>query len=285
MFVAIMSGIYIHRASNKYIILSLSLLLYTLYFFFSILFKAIPASNSDFRNQSNSYVIRMNHDWNSNAESKVINALTEVSLDNKLLSWEFRDKEVAWKKIKSDSSLDLFENPLDHYFVLRYEGKLTEKQFSDIRKAVDQIKMIEMMAPLPGIEIPSLTKLKNIQVILLPFMVFSFILFVSILHGAAQSNLSSNKRVIESLLLAGAHHSKLSAVFRRNAFLNFFFALVIALVLYLTTIYLIKVGFILEIDDFKTGIIIKSIILPTLVIFVLHSIILLWKVDKYLKSI
>ena len=34
-FVAIMSGIYIHRASNKYIILSLSLLLYTLYFFFS----------------------------------------------------------------------------------------------------------------------------------------------------------------------------------------------------------------------------------------------------------
>jgi len=45
------------------------------------------------------------------------------------------------------------------------------------------------------------------------------------------------------------------------------------------------VGFILEIDDFKTGIIIKSIILPTLVIFVLHSIILLWKVDKYLKSI
>lgn len=280
MFARAMAGIYIHKASNKYVILSLGLLLYTLFFFFSFLFNAFPSSND--KSAEFSYIIEMEEDWNIDKNEQFIEKLRHFAFDNNLLKYQFKSSEEAWSQLNPDTKSGVFENPLRDIFTISSVIELSKPKLLDLKEDIPEISRIESFNN-PGQSITS--SLDSLQFVLIPLIIFALALFVSILQGATQSNLSSNKKIIESLIIAGAHPSKLAAVFRNNALFNFIFAFVLALVLFLITFYLIKQALLLNTSELDVLNLLKAILIPVFLIFGMHSIMLLWKVDHYLKSI
>ncbi len=276
-----MSGIYIHKASNKYVILSLGLLLYICYMFFSFLFDSIPNISTD--TQRFSYAIELNENWDKSHLEEFENVLKKKYLDNAVESVEYRDKEQAWEKLSKDYNLEFSANPLNNIIILNLSKKMLSATKSRLLSDYESFIRLENIN-----SSHSSSRSQNsaiVYILFIPLLTVLIILFLYILQGAAHSNLSSNKKLIESLILAGAHHSKLAAVFRKNAILNFLVAFILSLILYFTTIYLIKQCFQLNITDLSIVNVFKSILIPSIILFGLHSFILLWKVDKYLKSI
>jgi len=280
MFAMAMAGIYIHKASNKYVILALAMLLYLSFFLFFLLFNGLPSLNNI--KSTSSYAIEMNSDWNSNKNSQFIERIRKDQLTTNFVNYKFKDKNDEWNKLSKQLNSSLTENPLNDIFIIETFAALENEQSSSLKKSNASIKSIHEIQK--GSSQQSAFE-ADWKLLLLPLLILSLILYFNILQGATQSNLSSNKKLIESLIVAGAHHSKLTAVFRKNALLNVVFSLILAIILFLVTIYLIKTSFHLNINDFSVVISLKSILIPTLILLVLHSMIVLWKVDKYLKSI
>ena len=276
-----MAGIYIHRASNKYVVLALALVLYLGYFCFLSLFEGFPTQSDS--QSSYSYIVEIDKSWNADEFPEFANLLAVQHFKGQKTSSEIRDREQAWTDLNKNLGYEAGENPLNHIAVIQTEQAIDETTKERIIKSAPYVRSINHSnthEARNGIAING-----TVERLLLPLLLLGIILYFSILHGATHSNLGSNKKTIESLVVAGAHHSKLSSVFRKNAVGNIVLSTLIAIILFIATLYLINSIFHLNIQDFSIAISLKSILIPTIIVFSIHLTMVLWKVDKYLKSI
>ena len=273
-----MSSIYIHKASNKYVILSLAVLLSLVFAQFSFLFNVIPQSAES--KEVYAYYFELGHDADVNKEKYIQNFIEQV-FDNNLIKYEYKDRKQAWSEMRQKLKLEFTNNPLFSILTVHSELYLQKSMESKL-SGVDHVKnwkSVQMSKAHPGLAVKAFSN------VLLPLAILCFILYLSIVNGAIQSNLSSNKKTLESLVLSGAHHSKMVAVFRRNALLNFTLAFLLGVFLYFICIYLILYRIDFSIEQLSISNVFKSIIIPCLILLSVHMLIILWKVDKYLKSI
>ena len=275
-----MSGIYIHKASNKYVILSLAFLLLVLFSYFSIQFNLIPFQFD--KTNTYSHYIELQDDWETSSADELISRLKKDVFKDGFIAYTIKDKEQSWKALSKNYALEFASNPLNNIIVISAHASGKEDDISMLVKNFDEIRqwnIIEETTEKAGFQIG------HFSIVLLPIIIIAFILYLSILQGAANSNLSSNKRVLESLMLSGAHHTKITSVFRANALTNFSLAFILSLFLYIIIVYIIIKLIGVGINHISLSNAMKAVLLPSTMLLALHLVILLWKVDKFLKSI
>lgn len=261
-------------------ILSLAFLLFILFSFFSVQFNLIQANNSG--KKSYQHYLEMNPEWDLSKKEQIIKRIDNSFFKNGLNKLEVINKEESWSSLSQKLSLEFASNPLNHILKFQTEDAISdgEKQkFASESQEILNWKVIESNLS------DKRFSLKGMEIVLYPLIAISLLLYFNILIGAVSSNLSSNKRVLESLLVSGAHHSKLSAVFKRNALYNFVYAFLIAVFLYIVSIYLIKYTQNLNFDQINISDGLKAILIPSILLCGVHLIVLSWKVDKYIKSV
>jgi len=276
MFVRAMSGIYIHKASNKYVILSLGLFLSLLYSYCAIQLSIFRGSAE--KQDTYIYYFELGTFTDDSKKEKFIELFTGSCFGNNIIKQEFRDKEKAWARLSGELSLEFASIPIHDILMVSSNKQVDADQFQSYKE-------VSRWHTQKKENQKATVSLDGKSIILLPIILFSAVLYFNILYGAAASNLNTNKRVLESLIISGAHHNRLSAVFRRNGMMNFAMAFLLSILLFALSIYLIIYAFGLDLHHISLSEAFKSILIPSFVLFGIHLIVLLWKVDKYIKSI
>lgn len=277
MFVFHMSGIYIHKASNKYVILTTALMLYVSYLF---CFLFLQQDIKDISKSEFSYFLEMDNRWNSSSLQAVKSDISNIIAETKNISYSLIEKETSWQDLSKTLNLPLSDNPLSNIIVIKLDHSLSLDQIDQIKANTAVITVYTRK--------PSGASFKTILIspyFLVPLLILSCLIFISVLQGATKSNLNDNRKVIESLLIAGAHHGRMSSVFRRNALFTFLFSLFLALILSLGSFYLLNGAGAFEYVDIKAINLFKLCLLPTLIIMIMHFMLVLWKVDRFIKSV
>ena len=261
-------------------ILSLAVLLFLSFIYFSVLTEVIQGPNTN--ESQHLHFIELDADWDTSKKEQFLENISKRYFDNNLIKSEFHSRDDSWRKLTASMALEFDSNPLNHVFEIHSTNIVQEDEralFIQDRSMVLRWEIVSMNSTSEELSV------QGFNTILLPLILFTLFLYLNILFGAASSNLSSNKRVLESLILSGAHHSRLSSVFRKNGMSNFVLSLMIAILLYILTLYLFGINNGMDLNDISVSNAFKAIMIPSIILFGVHLIVLLWKVDKYIKSI
>ena len=273
-----MSQIYIHKASNKYVIFSIAIVLYLSIMFIGLML--LDTRNSSPEGAQSTLVLELNPQWNNADKSKIIFELTESYFKDKVKEIKFIDKAQGWKMISGNEIPEFQDNPLNDVIFIKSSAALQKEKIERLVSDKSYLEDYKLNVVKTNVE-----KFSSIALVLFPLLLISLLFSIIITKGASDSNLSSNKKELQSLILAGAKFNKINQIFRNNALKIFLFSFIFAIVLCLLTLYLIIQYFDLNPGDLGTSIIFKSIFVPSLLLFVCYLLYTHLKVDKYIKSI
>ena len=282
-----MSDLIINKGSSKYAVLSLGIALFLFMFFFTFLFLGDQMSSGTPSKTVVLYELKKGHP---------ANALELLTHDIKVIE----TLDIAHSEmISKDKAPDFFKEELD---VKLIELIKKDNPFKDILK-------FEINGDLSNNELQSLRMLKSkndnfvsdvrieyskqnfnpiqdgLSKVLIPFLAICLIFCVVIVTGSINSDLSLNKLSIQKSAIAGVHPKVLYNNVRAIMLSNFVKSIILALVLYFLTFYLISRYLGVNFSDFGLYIFVKPIFTSILLILVGLILLTHYKVSNFLKSI
>lgn len=282
-----MSNLIINKSSSKYAILSLGIALFLLSFLLTCLIIGDSFTQKSTGNTSAIYSLVPGHP--SNAKELIVHDIEEIS-GLKVFSSEVISKNEAIKYFEGDlgdAALQELKanNPFQDIVSVNFNTNLSTVQVQSLRQVKAKfdnfISQVEINASANHFNWVSDALIK----ILLPFIAMTITFCLLIVAGSIHNDLNLNQLEIRKTVIAGVNPKLLYKNMRSTSLKNFLWALIIALVLYFITFYLISSNLNVNFSEFGYYIFVKPIFTSILLILICLLIIIHFKVTKFLKSI
>lgn len=278
-----MSNLIINKGSGKYTILSLGIALFLVMFFLTFVF--LKDTSNVGNNIETVILVELENQHPSNITEIIESELTQIEGIDKI-EIEFIDSKNAPSFFNKEiQKVLLNQNAFKNILKGTFFNKLTVQQkqsvsmvASKLGKHISGISLHENMSSSKTIQF-------NYAIISLPFLIICLGFCSIIIAGTIKSDLSLNQLEVKRSILAGMDPKVLYSGMYKQSFEYFSKSIVIAIILYISTFYLICHFLKLNFSELSVYIYLKPIFTSILIIAIGLYLITKFKVSRFLKSI
>ncbi len=282
-----MSNLIINRSSSKYAVLSLGIALFLLAFLFTCLFVGHKFTPNSSGSTTAIYELKDGHP--ANTLDLILHEVQDLS-NIRASSYELISKSGAFKYFEDEldaKSLKEIQrkNPFQDIVTIDFNSELSTVQIQALRQV--KLKFDNFITKVGVNSYGSQFNWVSggLTMVLLPFILVSSLFCLIIVMGALNNDLVLNQLEIKKSIIAGVDPKVLYKNMRSSSLSSFLKAVVVAIVLYFVTFYLISHYLNVNFSEFGYYIFLKPIFASILFVFLCLLIVTHYKVSNFLKSI